>query len=886
MALKKRIIGLPQTTATTNSGSPIAWGTSSMLPTDTATVKLPKPATPASVTNPSSLTPWTTVKSFSDNMTKPIGVGEVKQPATPKPAQTPQGNPIGQNVDGSYIYEQDAKNMRNDITRKSSSAEKFWWQWWWSWTPIDQTMPPDQKTTGIASPKPEFSWSLYDPNNYLGSGKTKDEFTAMSVADQTNLINQAVQNVEERQAILNQVKTYAENKAQQEYLNKQNAIRTGIDQSQTTTAEIQASQRIREAQTNLDNMKQNLGFLGTWGRPMKSATAIEWASRMLMQSEQTFQELKNLESQAKTMREAGLQMNANQYEEQMRQLQKQLTDSVDASIIQAMQWFDSEAALASIDSPKKLFDLQQKYLDMVDTSVEGITNRQVNEMKNLQTRYADYAKQFAEDLKKRQTQQAEFIKNKNTLNEKMSKALWYYVDWNGSPLQTTDGKVIEYKDEADKPIIDWNTWKVAYFNTDANGNQVVEIKQLFTPEKKAPNIEKVWVWADWEDIYGYYDSATGQVKTVSTPAMTWWLWDMRNLASQFPWQARAKNNNPAGITWDAYFDNPKPWTTAYALQQAGVSFEKGTPRPRNEWGNYVAFPTMEDWLAAQRIMMTQTYGNTTVWNMLAKWVWTGEWPRYAQQVASMAGVDVNAIVNQLSDQQLQTLQMAKIQKESPWLAKILQQQTQQKNQEPKQSDFPQYTSYIENGKLPAWMKDWTSKAESFKQQALDWYIKGKEQEFNWAWLTISNPTAFASAVTDASKIKEVNKAVLTLPKFKDTMDQLISLEKEYWTENRPTQAKQTMNMLVKDAQLQAKEIYNLWVLNWPDLSLMESIIPNPTSWSALWPQILWWVSYNEMLKSAKDKVLWNAYAQARTIWLSPMWQTTWTLSWWTNRLKK
>jgi hypothetical protein len=31
----------------------------------------------------------------------------------------------------------------------------------------------------------------------------------------------------------------------------------------------------------------------------------------------------------------------------------------------------------------------------------------------------------------------------------------------------------------------------------------------------------------------------------------------------------------------------------------------------------------------------------------------------------MAGVDVNTTVNQLSDQQLQTLQMAKIQKESP-----------------------------------------------------------------------------------------------------------------------------------------------------------------------------------------------------------------------------
>ena len=654
MVLKKRIIGLPQTTATTNSGSPIAWGTSSMLPTDTAISKLPKPATPASVTNPASLTPWTTVKAFSDNIAKPII--EAPKSVTPPVTTTQTREAIGQNVDGSFIYAQD-KPTTTTPTGTTATSE----------TPTTQT---------ITSPKPEFSWSLYDPNNYLWSGKTKDQFTAMSIDDQTNLINQAVQNVAERQAVLDQVKTYAENKAKTEYQTKQNTINTNIQASQNEVAQIQASQRIREAQTNLDNLKQNLGFLGTWGRPMKSATAIEWASRMLIQSEQTFQELKNIESEYQKMRESGVEFNANAFEEQMRWLQKQLTDSVDASIIQAMQWFDSEAALASIDSPKKLFDLQQKYLDMVDTSVEWITNRQVNEMKNLQTRYADYAKQYAEDLKQQKEQQAEFTKNKNTLNENMSKAVGYYVDWNGSPLQTTDWKVIEYKDEADKPIIDWNTWKVAYFNTDANGNQVVEVKQLFTPEQKSPNIQKVWVWADGQDIYGYYDQSTGGVKTVSTPTMTGWLWDLRGLASQFPWQARAKNNNPAGITWNANFDNPKPWTTAYALQQAGVNYEKGTPRPWNEWGNYVTFPTMEDWLAAQRIMMTQTYGNTTVGNMLAKWVWTGEWPRYAQQVAWMAGVDVNATVNQLSDEQLQTLQMAKIQKESPWLAKILQQQTQ------------------------------------------------------------------------------------------------------------------------------------------------------------------------------------------------------------------
>lgn len=73
-------------------------------------------------------------------MTMPIGVGEVKQPATPKPAQTPQGNPIGQNVDGSYIYEQ---------SKPTTPAT----------TPTGTTGMPvtGTPTTGITSPQPEFS---------------------------------------------------------------------------------------------------------------------------------------------------------------------------------------------------------------------------------------------------------------------------------------------------------------------------------------------------------------------------------------------------------------------------------------------------------------------------------------------------------------------------------------------------------------------------------------------------------------------------------------------------------------------------------------------------------------------------------------------------------
>ena len=58
MATTKRIIGLPKTTATlAPNQSTISGGTSSLLPTDTATNKLATPKVPSSVANPASLTP-------------------------------------------------------------------------------------------------------------------------------------------------------------------------------------------------------------------------------------------------------------------------------------------------------------------------------------------------------------------------------------------------------------------------------------------------------------------------------------------------------------------------------------------------------------------------------------------------------------------------------------------------------------------------------------------------------------------------------------------------------------------------------------------------------------------------------------------------------------
>lgn len=218
----------------------------------------------------------------------------------------------------------------------------------------------------------------------------------------------------------------------------------------------------------------------------------------------------------------------------------------------------------------------------------------------------------------------------------------------------------------------------------------------------------------WED--SLYDPNTWT--WITKPTATSWLWDLRNLASQFPWQAWAKNNNPAWITWNANFD---AWTwTAALLKEAWINFTKWTSRPSAEWGNYVSFDTIEDWLAAQRIIMTKTYWNSTVEQMLGKWVWTWEALNYAKQVAWNAWINLKSKVSSLSDDQISQLQMAKIQKESPWLSSILK-QTQPTQKQYTDNDIALLSSVT---KLD---KQWR---EVLKE---NWYTEQDWAKFN-AWL--------------------------------------------------------------------------------------------------------------------------------------------------------
>lgn len=491
-----------------------------------------------------------------------------------------------------------------------------------------------------------------------------------------------------------------------------------------------------------------------------------------------------------------------------------------------------------------------------------------------------------QDLNKRfdilyQTAQAQAISREPLTQDQIDQA-WYYASFLVKQDWSLDNNILDLLQKTNPSLINsaiqqWvaiqkeREWQWYTFSN-------IGWWQIAVQNPKTWKVE--FIQWNRQNEYDYQKDTAGNVYAINknNPSDTrivvwqpseWAIWDLTYLRSQFPTEARSGTNNPAGITWNNNFEK---WTWSAAILLAnGIEYEKGNPRPKNEWWNYVKFKTIDDGLKAQRLIMTQTYGNNTVQGMLDKRVGTGN-VEYAKSIASKAGIPLQARVSDLNESQVAILQSAKLERESPWLYKVLLWVSQWSTQ-PKPSNYPQYANYIETWKLPTWMKDSSPQADMFKSQALEWYLTNKEQELNGLWLTISNPTAFSSTVANTPKRKAINEALSVVPAFTNTMDQLIALTDKYWTELIPWNAKNQMSMLVKDAQLQAKEIYNLWVLNWPDLSLMESIIANPADWTAKWQQ-LFGVSFKKSLENAKAKIMDNAIEKAKSIWLAPIWTQT------------
>lgn len=205
------------------------------------------------------------------------------------------------------------------------------------------------------------------------------------------------------------------------------------------------------------------------------------------------------------------------------------------------------------------------------------------------------------------------------------------------------------------------------------------------PEYKAIQLKNAW-WVDIKEITDANGNkisvkvdAQGNITPINiggTSIYTGMDTDLRNSSyvTQYPNEASFKNNNPAGITWNANFDK---WIgIAKALQDAGITYSKGTARPSAEGGNYVQFDTIGDGMKARQIVFSSTYGNKDLNSALQSWKWAGtaqEKQQYADSIMKEAGINPNQSIsyNSLSQEQKDALTLSQIKRESGGLYKVL-----------------------------------------------------------------------------------------------------------------------------------------------------------------------------------------------------------------------
>ncbi len=161
--------------------------------------------------------------------------------------------------------------------------------------------------------------------------------------------------------------------------------------------------------------------------------------------------------------------------------------------------------------------------------------------------------------------------------------------------------------------------------------------------------------------------------TVSPWVQLGWqvTWDLSYLADQYPGQAWVKNNNPTGIK-TTISDRTKK-----LLQDAGVQWSEGSKPPSNEGGTYMRFNTIEDWMKAYQVLLTQAWTNN-VYDRLKQWVWTSNGDNYATEIMNEAWLNPNQSISfsSLSQDQLNNLLSAQLKRESPGLYKMMSSQSQ------------------------------------------------------------------------------------------------------------------------------------------------------------------------------------------------------------------
>jgi len=261
-------------------------------------------------------------------------------------------------------------------------------------------------------------------------------------------------------------------KRDQEYLAGNRATTLKIKDLEWNILEVQSSQRLRDASQQVDNLVQNLWYLGSRWQPWKSGVQLQAAGKMIADANRKFEEMKQIETQVAQIRELWLEIDTAAYEKQMADISDDLNMKVGMQIQNAMNEMSAADMAGQLDTIDWVTQFRRSLLEKLDANISGYTEGSMKQMQYVTETYD----KIAQDA---QTRLTEWTKNANTVNTDMSTAMGYYVDWNGTPLYDATGNVISMPQKPPmEPVWDKESGQLITFSTDANGQIVANVQQV------------------------------------------------------------------------------------------------------------------------------------------------------------------------------------------------------------------------------------------------------------------------------------------------------------------------------------------------------------------------------------------------------------------------
>lgn len=216
-------------------------------------------------------------------------------------------------------------------------------------------------------------------------------------------------------------------------------------------------------------------------------------------------------------------------------------------------------------------------------------------------------------------------------------------EWTSDWSKLDDTTLYNQKTGETKIVKEWTAWAGKWQKLDEN-TLYNDITWEFLDQRTG--VVSGWTTA-WTQDYSTMDFST-------------------NPQYQATWEASFKNNNPTWITFQAASaELKKLWTDAW------VNFTMWTARPTAEGGNYVKFASVQDWLDAYAIALTQRWDD--IYTRLKQWVWWNDATKtaYANDLMAKAGIKQWEKFSTLDDARLESLMAAQLQRESPAFYKAL-----------------------------------------------------------------------------------------------------------------------------------------------------------------------------------------------------------------------